>query len=127
MQLAFSKITAITVPPAHLCAGENLALQEAPEVVLQGRVFEKLLLYIGPVKSQAQYIVLNYQMPDGRGKLFFFLVLLAFRPAQCRFLPWFSQKNFCRKKPLAFSQRGILIGWRLRWKTYQRMKSCDWL
>ena len=53
----FVKITAITVPPAHLCAGDFYRLSAPRSPCRRAKCCEKLLLYMGSVKSQAQYIV----------------------------------------------------------------------
>jgi len=101
------------VSPAHLGAGENYRFQRPREVVLQGRVFEKLLLYIGPVKAQAQYIVLNYQMLMVRPKLLYFLGLIARRQprrpvsvlVRCKKISSASFARNCNGNGNAFSQR----------------------
>jgi hypothetical protein len=56
-------------PGPPLCR-VGLPLSEALPDCPQGQVFEKLLLYIGPVKRLALYIVLNLRMPGVLAKLF---------------------------------------------------------
>jgi hypothetical protein len=67
----------------------------------------KLLLYMGPVKRQAQYIVHNHQMLRPRTKLLCFPCVTGFHRVFRALLGWFIHR-LCPKIGQA-----VTIGWKL--------------